>query len=149
MCCVNGVGHCQVARSQLSRVANLPDAGFRSRAIFAHLVSDCAILGGFRTLSRPPGGLLAGRFRTVIELVNEGIAAQNGDISLADAAALAMAYHESGDHAKAVAMLAKLADDLLTGPASSFWDAEANRLLRLEVVRLILDRPFPVDAFAR
>ena len=90
----------------------------------------------------------SGRFRAAIDRINEGIAAENGEISLEDAAVLAMAYHESGDHAKAGEMLARVKANLPIGPSSTFWDAEAIRLLRREAERLILDRPFPVDPFA-
>ena len=49
----------------------------------------------------------SGRFRAAIDRINEGIAVENGEISLDDAAVLAMAYHESGDQAKAGEMLAE------------------------------------------
>ena len=49
------------------------------------------------------GALLyrSGRFREAIERINEGIAAGDGDVSFEDIAFLAMAYHQSGNAAKA------------------------------------------------
>jgi hypothetical protein len=57
-------------------------------------------------------------------------------------------YVEAGDHAKADEMLARAAADPSTGPAPTFWDAEAIRLLGREAQRLILDRRFPADPLA-
>ena len=56
------------------------------------------------------GGLLyrSGRFCEAIDRINEGIAADDGEISPDDTAWLAMAYHESGDHAEACSMLARM-----------------------------------------
>jgi len=97
------------------------------------------------------GGILyrSGRFRAATDRIHEGIATENGEFSFEDAALLAMAYHECGDHAKSREMLAKVRADEPARPASEFWDAQARRLLRREAEQLIFDRPFPADPFAR
>ncbi|MGP0067642.1 MAG: tetratricopeptide repeat protein [Isosphaeraceae bacterium] len=96
------------------------------------------------------GGLLyrSGRFCEAIDRINEGIAADDGEISPDDTAWLAMAYHESGDHAKARSMLARMTAEEPATSVSRFWAVEEIRLLQREAERLILDRPFPADPFA-
>jgi WD40 repeat protein/serine/threonine protein kinase/tetratricopeptide (TPR) repeat protein len=96
------------------------------------------------------GGLLfrSGRPREAIDRINDGIALADGEISLEDAAYLAMAYDESGNRAMADQMLARASPNSATGSASIYWYQEAIDLLCREAQRHILDRRFPADPFA-
>ncbi len=91
----------------------------------------------------------SGRFREAIDRFHEGIVAVNGETSFENAALLAMAYQETGNPAKADEWLAKATSKSLDGPDWTSWETQASRLLRREAERLILDRRFPVDPFAR
>ena len=97
------------------------------------------------------GALLyrSGRFREAIDRINEGVAAGDGDVSLEDSAFLAMAYHASGNTAKGRAILFELQPVATEFSPEEYWNVQARVCLRLEAERMILDRPFPADAFAR
>jgi tetratricopeptide (TPR) repeat protein len=91
-----------------------------------------------------------GQSAEAIERTREGIAMGGGEPSFDEAVFLAMAYSTVGDHASARALMSRLGDGGPEGPSSEdWWNARARRLLRREAVRLILDREFPADPFAR
>jgi hypothetical protein len=90
-----------------------------------------------------------GRFREAIDRIEEGIAAGDGDVRFEETAFLAMAYHESGNAGKARAILFEQQLVASEFAPEEYWKVRARVLLRREVERMILDRPFPADAFAR
>jgi eukaryotic-like serine/threonine-protein kinase len=96
------------------------------------------------------GGILyrSGHPREAIDRIDEGVAADDGEISPDDATWLAMAYHQSGDHARALQMLSRSKAEEPPASASLSWDALSSRLHRREAERLILDGAFPADPFA-
>jgi tetratricopeptide (TPR) repeat protein len=92
----------------------------------------------------------AGRSAEASERFREGIALKGGPTAFDEAAFLAMAVFQGGDHAPARALLSGLEDVRPDGPSSEdWWQAEARRVLRREAERLILDGDFPADPFAR
>ena len=91
-----------------------------------------------------------GQSAEAIERTREGIAMGGGEPSFDEAVFLAMGYSTVGDHASARVLLSRLGDGGPEGPSSdAWWTARARRLLRREAVRLVRDRGFPADPFAR
>ena len=90
----------------------------------------------------------SGRYREAIERIREGIAIGGGRRIPKDVIFLAMAFHNSGDKARARAMLARLAPSAIVAPPSAYWHTRGLRLLRREANRLVLDESFPDHPFA-
>ena len=79
----------------------------------------------------------------------EAIATGDGNATPEEAVFLAMAHFQTGDRAKARALLAQPWSDAPDGPsAEAWWAARGRRVLHREAARLILDRDFPPNPFA-
>ncbi len=89
----------------------------------------------------------ADRYGEAFAKIDEGIALDGGQAMPEDVIFRAMAYHRTGEAARARATLAGLPSDVADGPPSAYWDIRGLRLLRREAIRLILDADFPADPF--